>query len=134
MLVMALAFVVAALVAVVVLFTLGSIWAGEALHEVAEGDPLLEDFSGVLGIFVFTTTVAPALSALPGFLAVVIGEVLRLRSWLYYVPAGGASLAVIPILVSPEARAVPAADYMTVFASAGFPAGFVYWLLAGRKA
>lgn len=132
-LVIVLSFAIAAVVAVIVLFVLGSAWAGGAIHEFAEGDPLLEDVSGFLGIIVFTGAVGPALTALPGLVAVVIGEVLRLRSWIYYVLAGGASLAVIPILIAPEARGAPAADYMTIFASAGFAAGFVYWLLAGRR-
>lgn len=126
------AFAVAAVVAVVVLFTLGSAWVGDVLYDYAEGDPLLEDFSGVMGIVVFASAVGPALSALPGLAAVAVGEVMRLRSWLYYVPAGGGALALIPLLIAPGAPDAPAADYMTIFASAGFAAGFVYWLLAGR--
>ena len=30
--------------------------------------------------------------------------------------------------------ALPAHQYMTIFAAAGFVGGFVYWLLAGRNA
>ena len=50
----------------------------------------------IFGVVLFAGTVAPALNALPALLAVVAGEVLRIRSWTYYVLAGGASLAAIP--------------------------------------
>jgi hypothetical protein len=56
---------------------------------------------------------------------------------MYYVLAGGAAMAAIPILASPrgdQLPAIPAGQYMTIFAAAGFVGGFVYWLLAGRNA
>jgi hypothetical protein len=56
---------------------------------------------------------------------------------MYYVLAGGAALAVIPILAAPqsaELAEVVASHAMTVFATAGFAGGFVYWLLAGARA
>ena len=76
----------------------------------------------------------PALTALPALVAVVAGEVLRLRSWMYYVLAGGAALAVVPLLAAPQGAdltAIAASPYMTIFAAAGFAGGFIYWLLAG---
>jgi hypothetical protein len=91
----------------------------------------------IFGAVLFAGTVAPALNALPGLLAVVVGAVLRIRSWLYYVLAGGVSLAAIPILAAPDAADLPrvlASPYMTIFAAAGFAGGFVYWLLAGSRA
>jgi hypothetical protein len=81
--------------------------------------------------------VTPALTALPALVGVVAGEVLRLRSWMYYVLAGGASLAAVPLLAGMPAvdlPSLPASQYMTIFAAAGFAGGFVYWLLAGRTA
>jgi hypothetical protein len=51
--------------------------------------------------------------------------------------AGGASLAVIPILGAPasaDLAAIAGSHVMTVFAAAGFAGGFVYWLLAGARA
>jgi hypothetical protein len=56
---------------------------------------------------------------------------------MYYVLAGGAAMAAIPVLASPRSEqlpALPAGQYMTIFAAAGFVGGFVYWLLAGRNA
>ena len=46
-------------------------------------------------------------------------------------------MAAIPILAAPPADhlpAIPAGQYMTIFAAAGFVGGFAYWLLAGRNA
>jgi hypothetical protein len=85
----------------------------------------------------FASAVAPALTALPALIAVVAGEVLKMRSWVYYVLAGGASLLAIPLLAGTAeagSAAIPAGEYMTIFATAGFSGGFVYWLLAGARA
>lgn len=131
------AFLVAAAVALAVLFALGAMWTGDELRAAAPNDPLLRDGAPIFGMVLFAGTVGPALNALPGLIAVVAGEVLRIRSWMYYVLAGGASLAAIPILVAPQGAdltAILASQYMTIFAAAGFAGGFVYWLLAGARA
>jgi hypothetical protein len=56
--------------------------------------------------------------------------------WLYYVLAGGLSLAAIPILAAPETAELSslASHAMTIFAAAGFAGGLLYWLLAGARA
>ena len=85
----------------------------------------------------FVGTVTPALTVLPAAIAAIAGEALRIRSWMYYVLAGGAAMAAIPVLASPRSDqlpALPASQYMTIFAAAGFVGGIVYWLLAGRNA
>ena len=73
----------------------------------------------------------------------MIGEALRIRSWMYYVLAGGAALLAVSLLAGTPGElaigadllvALPAHQYMTIFAAAGFVGGFVYWLLAGRNA
>lgn len=153
------AFAVAACVALAVLFSLGGIWAGEELQALAAGDPIFRDFvlqnpafqnpafqdpgfrrsmAMTFGAAVFIVTVVPALTALPALAAAIIGEVLHIRSWMYYVLAGGASLAAIPLLAGAAlegpAQSLPASEYMTIFATAGFAGGFIYWLLAGRGA
>ena len=56
---------------------------------------------------------------------------------MYYVVAGGLSLAAIPVLAAPEGAelsAILASHAMTIFATAGFAGGFIYWLLAGARA
>jgi len=131
------AFFLAALVSVVVLFALGAIWAGNELSAAAPQESVMQHAAPVFGAVLFAGTVAPALNALPGLVAAVAGEVLRIRSWMYYVLAGGASLSAIPILAAPESTDLPrilASPYMTIFAAAGFAGGFIYWLLAGSRA
>jgi hypothetical protein len=131
------AFLVAVAVALTVLFALGAMWVGEGLRAAAPDDPLLKDGAPIFGMVLFAGTVGPALTALPALIAAVAGEALKIRSWLYYVPAGGASLAVIPILAAPQSAdlaQIAASHAMTVFAAAGFAGGFVYWLLAGARA
>ena len=131
------AFSIAVAVALAVLFALGAMWTGDALRAAAPNDPLLRDGAPIFGMVLFAGTVTPALNALPALIGVVAGEVLRIRSWMYYVLAGGASLAAIPILAAPDSADLPriiASPYMTIFAAAGFAGGFVYWLLAGARA
>ena len=133
-----LAFCLAAFAALAALFALGAIWAGDELRAAAPHDPLLHHGAApVFGMVLFAGTVAPALTSLPALVAVVAGEVLKLRSWMYYVLAGGMSLAAIPLLVSArnsDLEAVASSQYMAIFLTAGFAGGFVYWLLAGRNA
>ena len=131
------AFCLAVAVALAVLFALGAMWTGDALRAAAPNDPLLRDGAPIFGMVLFAGTVTPALNALPALIGVVAGEVLRIRSWMYYVLAGGASLAAVPILAAPDPADLPriiASPYMTIFAAAGFAGGFIYWLLAGARA
>jgi hypothetical protein len=131
------AFSVAALVSVAVLFALGAIWAGNELSAASPHEPTMQHAAPIFGAVLFAGTVAPALTALPGLIAAIAGEVLRLRSWMYYVLAGGAALAVIPALAAPDSADLPkvlASPYMTIFAASGFAGGFIYWLIAGRSA
>jgi hypothetical protein len=132
------AFVFAAALALGLLFVLGALWVGDEHRAAAPDDPMLRHgAASVFGLVLFVGTVTPALTVLPAAIAAIAGEALRIRSWMYYVLAGGASMAAIPVLASPRSEqlpALPAGQYMTIFAAAGFVGGFVYWLLAGRNA
>lgn len=131
-----LSFLFSATIAVIVLFAVGALWLGNEFAAEVD-DPAMMIPAHFFGAIFFVGAVGPALTMLPGMAAVLIGEVLRLRSWLYYVAAGGIALAIIPWLAgrhSPDVETLPSADYMTIFASAGFTAGLVYWILAGRNA
>lgn len=78
-----------------------------------------------------------ALTIVPLLLLIVVGEVARLRSAMYYVLGGGLALGVIPVLAKVEAGGafqMPASLIWQVFATGGFAAGFVYWVIAGRSA
>ena len=74
---------------------------------------------------------------LPALLLVIVGEVARIRSSLYYVVGGGAALALVPLISrfhQPLAVLDLSPVVWQVLATAGFAGGFVYWLLAGRNA
>lgn len=74
---------------------------------------------------------------LPPLLLVIVGEVARFRSALYYVVGGGLSIALVPLLVrlaDPAQVLGLSPTVWQVLATAGFAGGFVYWLLAGRNA
>jgi hypothetical protein len=148
-------FVVAVGVALAALFALGSMWMGDELRTIAMEDPQFRAFvfddpvlqdpavqrsvAATFGAVVFLGTVGHILTALPAFAAVIAGEVLHMRSWMFYVLAGGAALAALPLLVGtdPSGAAVDvpslsASQSIAIFATAGFAGGFIYWLLAGR--
>ena len=92
------------------------------------------------GIFSNWGTLSRLVSALtmtPVLLLIVVGEVARLRTALYYVLGGGLALGIIPLLARIEAGGafqLPASVIWQVFATGGFAAGYVYWLIAGRSA
>jgi hypothetical protein len=134
----AIVFLFAVAVALGLLFVLGALWVGDELRAAAPHDPILQHgAASVFGMVLFVGTATPALTVLPAAIAAIIGEALRIRAWMYYVLAGGAAMAAIPVLASPRSDqlpALPAGQYMTLFAAAGFAGGFVYWLLAGRNA
>jgi hypothetical protein len=74
---------------------------------------------------------------LPALLLVIVGEVARIRSPLYYVVGGGAALAVVPLMArlgQPLTVLDLSPVVWQVLATAGFAGGFVYWLIAGRNA
>lgn len=129
------AFLIACMIALTVLFTLGIFWLGDEFREAAPGDVFIWETAEIFAAVFFTTAVAPALTALPGLVALIAGELFRVRSVIYYTLAGGAALAVIPLLArGAEASSNSAPGYMTIFAAAGFIGGFCYWALAGARA
>jgi hypothetical protein len=68
---------------------------------------------------------------------VVVGEVARIRSALFYIAGGGIAVATAPLLIEVQRVGVTAglpAFVWQIFATAGFCGGAVYWLLAGRRA
>jgi hypothetical protein len=74
---------------------------------------------------------------LPALLLVIVGEVARIRSAMFYVIGGGAALAVVPLLSrlnQPLTVLDLSPAVWQVLATAGFAGGFAYWVLAGRNA
>lgn len=83
-----------------------------------------------------------ALTVIPALIVVIVGEVARIRSVLFYIVGGGLAMAAVPLLARYGQAApgvslqslIPATLVWQVFATAGFLGGWVYWLLAGRNA
>jgi len=129
------AFVISGLMAGLVLVTLGLERVTHTLHGQS-----MEEADSVFAIFDFVSQgviLASGLSILPALIVVLIGEVARIRSSLYYIVGGGAALAAVPLLAhfgQSASLVLPSPTVWQVFATAGFAGGFVYWLLAGRRA
>jgi hypothetical protein len=126
------AFLLAAAAALFVLVTLGLETVTHAVHNLDEADTI----SAAYDVFWQGTIIASGATLIPAILVVIVGEVARIRSWLYYLVGGGVALAVIPLLsrVDPGTMTYALPALWHVFATAGFAGGFAYWLLAGRNA
>jgi hypothetical protein len=132
-------FVLAILAGAITLFFVGSRWAAqEVAQQMPENpDDISRFMSEAIGLVAFFFTVAPVLTLAPAVVAILIGELARIRSPLYYIVAGGAAAAAMPLIAAPMEAAENtgyAMPYFTIMATAGFAAGLVYWLFAGRRA
>jgi hypothetical protein len=128
------AFLLSTLVSLFVIVSLGHERIVQAM--VGRG-PDQATIDAALALFGFTLQLLSVYTLLPAILLVVIGEVARLRTALYYVIAGGATLAAVPLLArlqQPASAHHVSEVVWQVLATAGFAGGFVYWLLAGRNA
>jgi hypothetical protein len=130
------AVVLAAMVAISVLMTLGMERIVGAVHR--DGGEAAWLFT-LLELMRQGRLLSAGLTLIPGLLVIVIGEVARIRSALYYIAGGGIALGVLPLLAragqaTDASGALPATLVWQVFATAGFAGGAAYWLLAGRKA
>jgi hypothetical protein len=126
------AFLIAAVASMLVLVTLGLETLTHAMHNLDEADTV----SAAFDVAWQGTIIASGATLIPALLVVVVGEVARIRSWLYYMIGGGVALAIIPLLarVDPGTMTYALPALWHVFATAGFAGGIVYWLLAGRNA
>lgn len=134
-------FVLAVVAGGITLLIVGSRWAAQKVASQmppeSAGDEVAHVFSQVLGAVAFFLNVGPVLTLAPAVIAILIGEIARIRSLLYYVVAGGAAAAAMPLIAAPQDAAQNAGyamPYFTIMATAGFAAGLIYWLLAGRRA
>ncbi len=133
----AFAFAVAVTVGLITLFALAF---GLGVQAVAEPPPdNVDEVAFVLNRFIeavyFVGVLAEALTLLPAVVLMVIGELAKIRSWMYYVPAGAAASAAMPLLLmQSNGHYVFSAPHYAVLAVAGFAAGWIYWLIAGRDA
>jgi len=136
-------FGLAALVASGILLTLGLETFVQEAAELPgfESDNVLGEgldwYNAISAQLAFIGALASALTVVPAVLTIIVGEVGGIRSAVYYVIAGGAALACIPLLttlLADEAVALPSTKIFQLLATAGFGGGLVYWLIAGRGA
>lgn len=128
------AFVLAAGVAGAIVVSLGLEHFTQAMHSSAPGE---EAVVRTLDIVQQLAALTSGLSIIPALAVIIIGEVGRVRSWLYYMIGGGIALASAPFLANltaQEALVIPASTVWQVLATAGFAGGLMYWLVAGRTA
>ncbi len=127
------AFLLAAAVSLVVVVTLGLEKVTHAMHGKEAG---LETIEAYYELFAKGLPLLATVTMLPALAVILIGEVARIRSWLYYMVGGGLALGLMPLLAraaSSEVLAAPPATVWQVLATAGFAGGLVYWLVAGRS-
>ncbi|MGI9479295.1 MAG: hypothetical protein ACR2PI_21510 [Hyphomicrobiaceae bacterium] len=128
------AFILSGLVCAFVIVTLGL----ERITQYTNGfdDPDMT-FNGGFELLQTMVVLVQAITLLPAILVVLIGEIAHIRSVYYYVVCGGLAAVSAPLIAqigTAGALDVPAVAVWQVFATGGFIAGFVYWLLAGRRA
>ena len=132
--VLPIAFVLAVVATLVVIISLGQERAVQALS--ARG-PESIPINAVVDLAALAMRLASIYTLVPALLLVIVGEVARIRSALYYVIGGGIALAIVPMLTrvnQPMTVLELSPVVWQVLATAGFAGGFVYWLLAGRNA
>ena len=128
------AFLVAAAAALFVIISLGQERIVQAMTGMRSDDPPI---GAAFDLFALAVQLVSVQTLLPALLLVIIGEVARIRGAFYYVVGGGAALAIVPLLTrisQPSGILELSPVVWQVLATAGFAGGFVYWVLAGRNA
>jgi hypothetical protein len=129
-----LGFILATIMSAAILFTLGF---ERLTHTIYRRDVVIDDWFKTLDLASDTIGMLSTFTVIPAILLVIVGEVARIRSSVYYIVGGGAVLAAWPLMNRFGAIGqdpTKLADLWTVFATAGFAGGFIYWLVAGRRA
>jgi hypothetical protein len=120
-------------------------WVSLAAFNVVKVMQRLEGFEAALpdsGFGILPSVLDEAIRAMQGgsavFLAagiagVLLGEIFKMRSLLFYAGATGALTAVFAAAPWQQANAPATAQAGAALAVAGFVAGSVYWLIAGHS-
>lgn len=126
------ALLLSAFASMFVLVTLGLETLTQSMHRLDDPDTL----SAAYDVAWQGAIIASGATLIPALIVVIVGEVARIRSWLYYLVGGGLALTAIPLLarMDPATMTYALPGMWHVFATAGFAGGIVYWLLAGRNA
>jgi hypothetical protein len=126
--------VLASLAAMFILVTLGMERVTQTMHR---RDIDADSVTAMFDLAQQTIALFSTFTIVPAILLVIVGEVARIRASLYYILGGGAVLAAWPLLSRLGTVAEDPSQLgvvWQVFATAGFVGGFVYWLIAGRRA
>ena len=128
------AFIIAMTVSLFVLVTLGS---EKFVHWTRNFDDEFAMAPDIITMMFDFHLLLSGLTLIPAVFLVIVGEVARIRSSVYYIVGGGAALAVVPFLVKigmGQALDMPPTVVWQVLATSGFAGGLVYWMIAGRTA
>ena len=128
------AFVLAAVATLLVVFSLGQERVVAAIS--ARGADEVP-FDAIIDVLALALRFASVHTLVPALLLVIVGEAARIRSAVYYIVGGGVALAIVPLLTrlgQPASVLELSPAVWQVLATSGFAGGFVYWLLAGRNA
>ena len=135
MIVVPFSFLIAALFTAFVLVTLGMERVTQAVH--GKNLDETDSFFAIIDLVGQGVVLASGVTLLPAIAVVLIGEISRIRSAVYYILGGGAALVSVPLLArfgQSGDLVLPNPVFWQVFATAGFAGGFIYWLMAGRRA
>ena len=128
------AFVLAAMATLFVVFSLGQ---ERVVQAISARGPDEVPVDAIMDVLALALRFASVHTLVPALLLVIVGEAARIRSAVYYIVGGGVALAIVPLLTragQPATVLELAPAVWQVLATAGFAGGFVYWLLAGRNA
>ena len=95
------------------------------------------DVDRLVNFAFYAHDLAAAATIMPALLVIIIGEVARIRSWVYYIVGGALALLALPLLARSGQYTGELAHIGAVWqvlATAGFAGGLVYWMIAGRSA
>ena len=129
----AIAFILSAAGAITLLFMLGM----EKITAALSGKDTSDSISSIYALINQGLILTSAITLLPALAVVIIGEVARIKSSVYYIVGGGAAAAAIPLLARFDTGATTTLSTELIwqlFATAGFAWGLLYWFLAGRNA
>lgn len=88
-------------------------------------------FAAMIGTGLVTASVLGGFAMIPGLIAIAVAELLSWRGVVYHVGAAGL-IALGVWTLDPDAAATAIRPGTTIALAAGFLAGFVYWVIAGR--
>jgi hypothetical protein len=128
------AFVVAGMATLFVVFSLGQERVVQAISARSQDEVPV---NAIMDLLILGLRFASVHALVPALLLVIVGEAARIRSAVYYIVGGGVALAIVPLLTrlgQPASLLELAPAVWQVLATAGFAGGFVYWVLAGRNA